>query len=161
MPRRVAAVSIAVAEVERSRDIDAPIDRVYGHIADVDGIVGILESLRDWEALDDHGAYRFTMRSYSALGYRFQPEAELRLTWTEPQRIDFEPVGESAQRAAAHGAIELRDRDGRTAACVRVNLRLELPIPSLLTGAAAAVLRHELSSGFDRMLHRLDKATTT
>lgn len=154
-------MSVAVAEVERSRHIDAPIDRVYRHIADVDGIVGILESLRAWEALDDRGAYRFTLRSYSALGYRFQPEAELRMTWTEPERVDFEPVGESAQRAAAHGAIELRDRDGRTAASIRVNLQLELPIPGLLTGAAAAVLRHELSSGFDRMLHRLDKAATS
>jgi len=153
-------VAVAVAEVERSRRIAAPTEQVYARIADVEGIVAMLESLRSWEAMDDDGAYRFTLRSYSALGYRFQPEAELRMTWTEPQGVTFEPVGESARRAAANGAIELEHIDGRTTARIRVDLRLELPIPKLLTGAAAAVLRHELSSGFDRMLRRLDEATT-
>lgn len=153
-------MSVAVAEVERSRHIQAPVAQVYPHIADVEGIVGMMESLRDWEPIDDQGAYRFTLRSYSALGFRFQPVAELRMTWSAPHRVDFEPVGESARRAAAEGAIELQDRDGQTAASIRVALRLELPIPSLMTGAAAAVLRHELAGGFDRMLHRLDLAAT-
>lgn len=156
----MAAVSIAVAEVERSRHIQAPVAQVYRHISDVEGIVGMMESLRDWEPIDDRGAYRFTLRSYSALGFRFQPVAELRMTWSAPTRVDFEPVGESARRAAAEGAIELHDREGQTAASIRVSLRLDLPIPSLMTGAAGAVLRHELAGGFDRMLHRLDLVTT-
>jgi uncharacterized membrane protein len=153
-------VAVAVAQVERSRRIDAPTEQVYAHIADVAGIVAMLESLRSWEAMDDQGAYRFTLRSYSALGYRFQPVAELRMTWTSPQGVTFEPVGESATRAAANGSIELQRTDGRTTARIHVDLRLELPIPRLLTGAAGAVLRHELSSGFDRMLRRLDEAAT-
>ena len=153
-------MSVAVAEVERSRHIQAPITAVYAQIADVEGIVGMMESLRDWQPIDDEGAYRFTLRSYAALGFRFQPVAELRMTWSPPRRVDFEPVGESAQRAAAEGAIELQERGDQTAAAIRVALRLELPIPGLMSGAAAAVLRHELAGGFDRMLHRLDLAVT-
>lgn len=153
-------MSVAIAEVERSRHIQAPVAQVYRHIADVEGIVGMMESLRDWEPIDDRGGYRFTLRSYSALGFRFQPVAELRMRWSAPYRVDFEPVGESARRAAAQGAIELQERGEQTAASIRVAMRLEVPIPSLMSGAAAAVLRHELAGGFDRMLHRLDLAVT-
>lgn len=153
-------MAVAVAEVERSRRIAAPTTEVYARIDHVDGIVALMESLRHHEPLDAEGAYRFRLRSYSALGYRFQPEAELRLTWTPGSRVNFEPVGDSARRAAATGAIELREDGGATTASIRVRLELDLPIPGLLTGAAGAVLRHELAAGFDRMLRRLEAGVT-
>jgi carbon monoxide dehydrogenase subunit G len=146
----------AHARVERSTRIDAPRDAVWAQIDTIDGVAAMMTSLREHDDLGD-GLYRFTLRSYSALGHRIVPEAELKVRWHPPALVTFEPVGESTRHARAHGQLRLADADaGVTTATVAADITLFVPIPRLLAPAAVALLSHELRSGFDRFLERLE-----
>lgn len=148
-------MTTARVQVDRDRRIAAPVDHVWGQISDVDGLVHTMQSMRGYDHVGDD-RYHFTMKTYSALGYRVSPAATVRVRWHPPDRITFEPTDEALERAHATGGIELEPIDDAvTTARIHLDLTVELPIPSLLGPPAAAMMRHELGAGFDRFLDRL------
>lgn len=138
------------ASVERSVGVDAAPRQVWAVVADVRQLGDLMPDVERYERVD--GGWRWVMVEQRRLGQRFQPRFTVRYELDEPERVRFERVSGAGDSADAGGEITVRG--GRAAATdltFRLDLTVDVPVPSLLTGTVRAMLTDEirrLADGF-------------
>ena len=139
-------------------EVPAPREDIWAVLVDPDGLAPLVPFLRSIRALDGGTHWHWQMSGLSVAGLDVAPAFTERMTFTEPERIEFRhdpPVG-SNERAGVVGWYDLQEvRPGVTALATSLEITIDLPLPRLARPAVTRTMSGVVAQMGDRFSHNL------
>jgi carbon monoxide dehydrogenase subunit G len=103
----------------------------------------------------EHWLWRMT--GLNVLGLRVAPAFTERMSFTEPDRIEFrhDPPAGATEKAGVEGWYELTPTDDGTQLVTELEITLDLPLPKAASPAVRATMRKVVDTMGDRFSQRL------
>lgn len=136
---------------EQEIEVSAPLDEVAAFFAHPDRFEHCIDDLEDLEEVDD-GVWHFQLEELSAKGISFQGEYYVEYT-RDGDVVFWEPADGREGNMRSEGRVQLTDLgDDRTRVEYEQKMSVELPIPSLMTGAFRPIVNREVRKAIETML---------
>ena len=138
--------------------VPAKREAIWAVLSDPTALAGLTPLVKKITA--DGDLWCWQLGGISALGVSVSPSFTERMTFTEPERIDFEPDPPFGpdQRAGAEGTYELSDApDGATKLAIDITIRAELPLPRVARRPVEKVMASTMAKTGDRFARNLYK----
>ena len=137
----------------------APQQDIWDALVDPGLMAGFTPFLKQITADGDH--WRWEMSGLDVLGVKIAPAFTERMTFTEPDRIEFhhDPPAGAREKAGVEGWYQLSPaKDGEDAATelvTELQITLDLPLPRAAGGAVRAAMRRVIDTMGDRFSQNL------
>jgi carbon monoxide dehydrogenase subunit G len=152
-------VTQIATSIERSRHIQAEQHDVWEVISDPEQFGRLVPDVETHEPVDD--GWRWVLEPTRRMGVTIQPHFTVRYELDPPTLLTFERVRREGETTGAGGACELYDDGASTQVTFRLDIEIQVGVPSLLSGTVRAILDEEISRLADGFLKNLDNAVTT
>jgi carbon monoxide dehydrogenase subunit G len=149
-------VSRIEAEYQGSTTVGRQQETVWEVVSDIERHGEYMPDVKKFERTED--GWRWVFEPTRRLGFRFQPKFTVAYEEEPPDRLEFRKVPRDGDSADADGRIELEEVDDGTRIEVRLDLSLDLPVPSMLRGRARSMLDDELDRLGSGLLQNLASA---
>jgi carbon monoxide dehydrogenase subunit G len=138
------------AATESEAVVAAPRQDIWKVLTDPEVLPRLTPLLKRIDVDGDH--WRWHMTGLSVLGVGISPVFTERMTFTDGRRIDYthEPPRGVTETAGAEGSYELADVPGGTQLKIRLDLAVDLPLPSLARPAVRTVMEATMKAMGDR-----------
>jgi len=133
----------------------APQQDIWDALVDPELMARFTPFLKQITADGDH--WRWQMSGIDVLGLKVAPAFTERMTFTEPDRIEFrhDPPAASAEKAGVEGWYALTHVDGGTELATELEITLDLPLPKASGRAVRAAMRKVVDRMGDRFSENL------
>lgn len=145
--------------IERTRVIQAERQVVWDVISDPEQFGRLVPDVKTHEPVDD--GWRWVLEPTRKMGVTIQPHFTVRYEMDPPALLTFERVRKDTETTGAGGACELHDDGSSTHVTFRLDIEIQVSVPSLLSGTVRAILDEEITRLADGFLRNLDTAVTT
>jgi carbon monoxide dehydrogenase subunit G len=124
--------------------VDAPRAEVWAALTDPDVVARLTPFVRRIVAAGGSGGelWRWEMTGLKVLGIGIAPTFTERMTYDEPERIEFRhdpPAGE-VERSAVAGWYRLEEVDAGTRLTTSMEITVDLPLPRVSAGAVRVAM---------------------
>lgn len=153
------------ATVNSEADVSASRAAIWAALTDPDLLPRLTPLLDSISA--DGDTWCWSMMKISALGVSIAPSFTEKMTFDEPERIEYthNPPPGARERAGAEGVYALADIDGGTRLSIDLTLHVDLPLPRAAEPAVRRVMEKTMERTGDRfsqnLLRHLDASTLT
>jgi carbon monoxide dehydrogenase subunit G len=131
--------------------VDAPRAEVWAALTDPDVVARLTPFVRRIVATGGGGSgagggrgelWRWEMTGLKVLGIGIAPTFTERMTYDEPERIEFrhDPPAGDVERSAVAGWYRLEEVDGGTRLTTSMEITVDLPLPRVSAGAVRAAM---------------------
>ncbi len=144
-------------DFSRSQRIAAGRSAVWALVIDPVHVARLMPAATSVVADGNRWAWR--LQTYRVLGFQVTPEFDVEISPEPEVRVTFRPAGRTAAEGIhAAGQFELTERgSSHTDLEFDLDLRLDLGIPSLLTGTVRSVIVRELQRGTREFFRNVER----
>ncbi len=136
-------MAIVHAEVVRAGHVPASRVEVWDVLSDVSRFGTLMPNVVRYEQVED--GWCWELEGASPVGHRLRPSFTLRYVLDAPGRLSFTSVERhEGDIPAAQGEVMLAEGDGGTEVVMKLEVHVDVPVPSLLLGPAKRFFHGEL-----------------
>jgi carbon monoxide dehydrogenase subunit G len=135
--------------------VGAPRQAIWDALVDPELMARFTPFLRRITADGDH--WRWEMSGLDVLGVKVAPAFTERMTFAEPERIEFrhDPPAGAPEKAGVAGWYQLTEVEGGTALVTDLEITLDLPLPRAAGRAVRATMGKVIDTMGDRFSRNL------
>ncbi|GAA4124031.1 hypothetical protein GCM10022215_31320 [Nocardioides fonticola] len=139
-------------------EVRAPREDIWAILVDPSTLAPLVPFVRSITALEGGTHWHWQLSGLSVAGLDVAPAFTERMTFTEPERIEFrhDPPAGTTERAGVVGWYDLQElRPGVTALATSLEITLDLPLPGLARPAVTRTMSGVVAQMGDRFAAQL------
>ncbi len=150
------AVTVNV-KITKNLDVNAPADKAFKSLVDVEGTVALFPKLDSLVELDTD-IYRWEMDKIGAAGLSHQVKYAVKYSNDGKSKIQWDPHTEVESNARVSGSWTITQKGPAASHIVFESQgEFDMPLPKLMKGVAEGIVRSEFESQVSTFLDRVKK----